>query len=87
MGVLPSFDRNATRLSLGLSAHRHSVMTQGTTALERAFQLAKSGAFPSVQAIKRQLSAEGFSTDHITGKALFKQLNILIKAAREQSDA
>ena len=58
-------------------------MEQGTTALERAFQLAKSGDFTSVFAIKQQLNAEGFSTEQITGKALTKQLNALIKTARK----
>jgi hypothetical protein len=58
-------------------------MDPNTTALERAFQLAKSGAFTSVHAIKQQLSAEGFAAAQVTGKSLAKQLNALIKAARE----
>ena len=57
------------------------------TALERAFQLAKSGAFLSIQAIKQQLTAEGRSTAQITGQVLSKQLNALIKAAQEQKNA
>jgi hypothetical protein len=58
-------------------------MDPNITALERAFQLAKSGAFTSVHAIKQQLSAEGFAAAQVTGKTLAKQLNALIKAARE----
>jgi hypothetical protein len=59
-------------------------MDHKPTALERAFQLAKSGAFTSVHAIKQQLSAEGLSTGQVMGKELTKQLNALIKAARDQ---
>jgi hypothetical protein len=60
-------------------------MDPNTTALERAFQLARSGAFTTVHAIKQQLSAEGFSSAQVTGKELTKQLNGLIKAARERT--
>jgi hypothetical protein len=52
------------------------------TALERAFQLAKTGAYASVQEIKRQVSREGFSADQITGRSLSKQLSELIRKSR-----
>jgi hypothetical protein len=61
-----------------------SAMDRNITALERAFQLAKSGAYTSIPAIKEQLKAEGFSVAQIIGKTLTKQLNVLIKAAQEQ---
>ena len=61
-----------------------SAMDHNITPLERAFQLAKSGAYTSVPAIKEQLKAERFSITQITGKTLTKQLNVLIKAAQEQ---
>jgi len=49
------------------------------TALERAFQLAKSGSCTSLGDIKKQLTAEGYSTAQITGGALSKQLRRLIQ--------
>jgi len=51
--------------------------------MERAFQLAKSGTYTSIPAIKEQLKGEGFSVTQITGKTLTKQLNMLIAAAHE----
>jgi hypothetical protein len=54
------------------------------TALERAFTLAQSGKFASVQEIKKQLRAEGLSADQITGRTLSRQLTALIKAARPE---
>ncbi len=57
-------------------------MDHRLTALERAFILAQSGKFASVQDVKKQLRAEGFSVDQITGRALSRQLTALIKAAR-----
>jgi hypothetical protein len=43
-------------------------MDQNTTALERAFELAKSGSScASVDDIKRQLHAEGYSAAQIIG--------------------
>jgi hypothetical protein len=53
------------------------------TALERAFQLARSGTCASVPAIRKLLKAEGYSTGQITGRALHRQLADLIKAAQE----
>jgi len=51
------------------------------TALERAFQLAKSGSCASLDDIKKRMKAEGHSTDQITGGALSKQLRVLIQTA------
>ena len=57
-------------------------MHQNTTSVERAFQLAKSGDFVTVPAIRRQLRAEGYSDSQITGRALTQQLHASIRAAR-----
>ena len=57
-------------------------MDHTVTALERAFQLAKSGDYTSVTDIKKRLGAEGYSIAQITGRVLSKQLDALIKAAR-----
>lgn len=58
-------------------------MNYRLTALERAFEMARSGQFVSVAEIKKQLIAEGFSAAQITGGALSRQLKDLIRAAQE----
>ena len=59
-------------------------MDQKRTALERGFELAKSGSCAAVDDIKRQLRAEGYSTAQITGGALSRQLTALIKAGQKK---
>ena len=59
-------------------------MDPTATALERAFQLARSGDYASVVDIKKQLSTEGYSANQVTGATLMKQLLTLIKEARAQ---
>lgn len=58
-------------------------MDYTVTALERAFQIAKSGNCASVADLKKQLRAEGYSIAQVTGRVLSKQLDDLIKAARQ----
>ena len=50
------------------------------TEVERAFQLAESGRFSSAELIRHQLKAEGYSTAHVTGKALTKQLGVIMRS-------
>ena len=57
-------------------------MDHTITALERAFQLAKSGDYAAVSDIKRRLIQEGYSVAQITGGVLSKQLGALIRAAQ-----
>lgn len=52
------------------------------TALERAFQLARSGEVSGLTEIRRALDREGYSGDQIEGPALKRQLAGLIKTAR-----
>ena len=54
-------------------------MDQDTKAIERAFQLAKSGKCRTVKEVKRRLFSEGYDTSQIEGRTLTKQLNALIK--------
>lgn len=54
------------------------------TALERAFELARSGKYAKVHDIVRQLKAERYSTDQITGRSLVAQLKDLIKDAHQR---
>jgi hypothetical protein len=62
-------------------------MDHTITALERAFQLAKSGDYGSVPDIKRRLIREGYSVAQITGGALSKQLLAVIRAAQGRDHA
>jgi hypothetical protein len=62
-------------------------MHHSTTALERAFQLAKSGDYASVPDIKRRLLKEGYSVAQITGRELSRQLLGLIRAAQGRDHA
>jgi hypothetical protein len=59
-------------------------MNDRPTTLERAFDLARSGKFSSVQEIKKKLGAEGFYIGQVTGRSLTKQLNVLIRNAAAQ---
>jgi hypothetical protein len=55
------------------------------TALERAFELARSGAYSSVALIVRRLNAEGYSGAQVDGRQLRKQLARLIQDAAKKS--
>jgi hypothetical protein len=58
-------------------------MDHRMTALERAFQLARSGQVSGLSEIVKALSREGYSGNHIEGPALRRQLAGLIKTARQ----
>jgi hypothetical protein len=60
-----------------------NAMDQDTTALERAFQLARSGDHRSIVEIKHRLRAEGYSDAQLTGATLSRQLRALIRSARK----
>jgi len=61
-------------------------MDEKPTTLERAFQLAKSGTCVSVPDLRKQLKAEGYSINQVTGPNLNKQLVALIQSARQQQN-
>ena len=61
-------------------------MDEKPTTLERAFQLAKSGTCVSVPDLRKQLKAEGYSINQVTGPTLNKQLVALIQSARQQQN-
>jgi len=61
-----------------------SGMDHRMTALERAFQLARSGEVSGLSEIVKALKGEGYSANQIEGPALRRQLANLIKAARER---
>jgi hypothetical protein len=60
-----------------------SIVDQNITALERAFQLAKSGNVATIDAIRHQLKAEGYSVATVTGNTLTRQLRALIHASQK----
>jgi hypothetical protein len=57
-------------------------MAHRMTALERAFQLARSGQVSSLPEIRKILHGEGYYQKEIQGPALQRQLAGLIKTAR-----
>lgn len=57
------------------------------TALERAFELARSGEFGSVEQIRARLKVEGYDPRHVQGKALTKQLKGIIADSRRLNNA
>ena len=57
-------------------------MQANLSALERAFQLARSGQVTDVKDIKAQLKREGYDLGPIIGSVLIRQLQRVIKAAR-----
>jgi hypothetical protein len=62
-------------------------MDPRTSELERAFQLAKSGACRSVDEIRKKLSQEGYYATQVTGKGLLRQLQGIIAAGLEARSA
>lgn len=57
-------------------------MDQNKTALERAFELAASGACRTVADIRHRVKLEGYPQQQIEGRALSKQLASIIDRAR-----
>jgi hypothetical protein len=58
-----------------------AIVTDGTIA--RAFELARSGSYVSLEAVRKQLKKEGYSmiNEHLAGPSFQKQLNAALKAA------
>jgi hypothetical protein len=59
-------------------------MKPNVNSLERAFELARTGAFESVDDIKGQLHREGYSFESVVGKHLSAQLRELIRLAHPE---
>jgi hypothetical protein len=60
-------------------------MDQKITAVERAFQLARSGSVAGLAEIATSLNREGYYANQIEGPVLKRQLADLIKASRKSS--
>lgn len=61
-------------------------MDKDKTALERAFELARTGRYPTVDLIRRAISAEGYFQNQIEGRDLSRQLRELIAASSPRQD-
>jgi hypothetical protein len=60
-------------------------MPQYLEALERAFQIARSGSVASVVEVKKALKSEGFDTRALEGRSLTRQLTQIIREAKATS--
>lgn len=56
------------------------------TAIERAFELARSGRYQSVSEVRKAVSDEGYFQQALSGTSLSRQLTAIIKAARLNRD-
>lgn len=54
-------------------------MDQNKTALERAFELARSGRFQTVTELKKLVIREGYQASQLEGSQLSRQLAALIR--------
>jgi hypothetical protein len=55
-------------------------MSELPTALERAFELARSGDYATIEDLKNQLRHEGYTATQIQGPTLVKQLREIMKS-------
>ena len=60
-------------------------MDQNKTALERAFELARSGRFQTVTELKKVVSREGYQASQLEGSQLSRQLTALIRESNPAS--
>ena len=51
--------------------------------VERAFELARSGGFNTVDDIRRRVKAEGYDEHAIHGRSLYLQLKALIASSKQ----
>ena len=56
-------------------------MDKHQTALERAFELARSGKYRSMDDLRHRLSREGYDRRQLDGRALSRQLRGLMASA------
>jgi hypothetical protein len=57
-------------------------MNQRLTSLERAFELAGSGACANVNQVRRRLRAEGHTSQELEGPSLMRQIRELCRSAK-----
>ena len=64
-----------------------SAMDNSKTALERAFELARSGKYSTVQELRAALKNEGYAQGQVEGPALGRQLRGIMRNNRAAADA
>ena len=62
-------------------------MDGSKTALERAFEIARSGNANNIDELKKTLASEGYPLSSLTGRTLTNQLLTLIKARQAMREA
>lgn len=79
--MLPNI--GAARSTINPLRSKGTGMPPETTTLERAFELARSGSYATLSAIRVQLKKERFVLvqEHLEGASIRKQLIALIQAA------
>ena len=60
-------------------------MEPNVTALERAFELARSGQSCRIDDLRRQLQSEGYDIKIVFGRELLRQLREAMKAQRHDA--
>ena len=65
------------------SASYLCIMSFRQTALERAFELARTGRYASAAEVRLRLRDEGYDTRQLEGRSLLKQLRDLCADARK----
>jgi hypothetical protein len=68
-----------------LLTHMSRDIEKHITAIERAFEIARSGVARNVDEIKKRLRDEGYDQDQIYGKALSRQLMEIARRAQVES--
>ena len=76
----PAADRQAEPNAVRLA---YLAMDPNLTAIERAFQAAKSGEAASMEDIRRLLKGEGYDVEFIRGPSIRRQLEGLMKETRQ----
>ena len=61
-------------------------MDHTKTALERAFELAKTGVYANFGEVRTKIKKEGYDIRQMDGFSLRKQINQIIQGAREKAD-
>lgn len=59
-------------------------MQSNVTALERAFQLAKTGQYLDVSQIRQRLRFEGYDQGQVEGRSLLLQLRDIIRVSAQK---
>ncbi len=62
-------------------------MNPQLTSLERAFELARSGACANLDEVRKRLKAEGYAGQQIEGPSLTRQIRELCRAANQERRA